>query len=291
MISGCTSRRTPGAGTSRAYSPARTARSWLADLGGRRGEDRTAGHRPTRRAAGGRRMRAASPRTTCPSTEASAAARSTSPPRRAAAWRSSCGAQPPRLTCDRELQDRHRGAPGTRPRQRGRAQPARRVLLDHGFGSRRTPAGRPGYALRGAGRRAESCRSPGRRTGAPRMKVGVAMVDVLTGLHAAVRCSPPCIGVRATRSRCRCSTAAWRPDQRGLERARGRRRAAPRQRAPQHRSLPVVPHRGRLDRHRRRPTTASTQSCCAALGAPELGHRRALHRQLQRVENARPSSR
>jgi CoA:oxalate CoA-transferase len=53
-----------------------------------------------------------------------------------------------------------------------------------GFGSRRTPAGRPGYDFVA---QAESgiMSITGEADGDP-MKVGVAMVDVLTGLHAAV---------------------------------------------------------------------------------------------------------
>jgi crotonobetainyl-CoA:carnitine CoA-transferase CaiB-like acyl-CoA transferase len=53
-----------------------------------------------------------------------------------------------------------------------------------GFGSRRTPAGRPGYDFVA---QAESglMSITGEPAGEP-MKVGVAMVDVLTGLHAAI---------------------------------------------------------------------------------------------------------
>ena len=46
----------------------------------------------------------------------------------------------------------------------------------------------------------------------PPYKAGVALVDVLAGLHAAVAMLAALqAGARGRASRCRCSTAAWRP--------------------------------------------------------------------------------
>ena len=77
-----------------------------------------------------------------------------------------------------------------------------------GFGSEREPPGTAGLRLRGAGR--ERADVDHRAGGRPPYKVGVALVDVLAGLHAAARRSwPGCTGERGRGSRCRCSTAGW----------------------------------------------------------------------------------
>ena len=77
-----------------------------------------------------------------------------------------------------------------------------------GFGSEREPSGRPGYDFVA---QAESglMSITGPEEGPP-YKVGVALVDVLTGLHAAPGSSPRCTVERAPASRCPCSTAASR---------------------------------------------------------------------------------
>ena len=77
-----------------------------------------------------------------------------------------------------------------------------------GFGSEREPPGRPGYDFVA---QAESglMSITGAEDGPP-YKVGVALVDVLAGLHAAVGGARRAARRRGRRgSRCRCSTAAW----------------------------------------------------------------------------------
>ena len=76
-----------------------------------------------------------------------------------------------------------------------------------GFGSEREPAGRAGLRLRRPGRERPDVDHRARRTGSP-FKVGVALVDVLTGLHAAIGDPGGAARRRGRpRSRCRCSTA------------------------------------------------------------------------------------
>ena len=126
---------------------------------------------------------------------------------------------------DRELQGR-RGRPARgRLRAGAGAQPARRVLLDHRLrlASASRP-GRPGYDFVA---QAESglMSITGAEDGPP-YKVGVALVDVLAGLHAAAAILAGLHGGEGARIEVPLlDSGAGRARERGAERARHRRRA------------------------------------------------------------------
>ena len=167
--------------TSRACSPAPTAR-WCSPTSAPTWSRSSGPRAATRRAPGARRSPAARPPTTCRSTAASAAARSTCPSPRAASSRSSCAPRADVVIENFKVGGADRLGVGYEPvRERN---PRVVYCSITGFGSERDPARPPRLRLRGPGRERPDVdhRAGGR---ARRTRSGVALVDVLAGLHAA----------------------------------------------------------------------------------------------------------
>ena len=123
-----------------------------------------------------------------------------------------------------------------------------------GFGSRREPPGRPGYDF--VAQAESGLMSITGAADGPPYKVGVALVDVLAGLHAAAAILAGLHGARGAHRGAAARQRAGRDGQRGPERAGHRRRAgALRQRPPEHRPLRDRSRPPRARSRSRRPTT------------------------------------